>query len=101
MTTVSVFIIGAFFGMAIIAMAIAARESRQREQAFYGWGARDKDGSLWVHESEPIKDIEGGLWVTNGGNSTQIFPESFASIKWTDRKATRVMFIRERRHGDD
>ena len=96
------FLVGSFMGIAFLAMAIAAKERREQEGAHAGWGARDRDGELWLHEEEPVKCPESGQWISYG-KCTRIYPERFKSISWTDTKAKRMKITVdwERRFGDE
>lgn len=96
------FLVGSFLGIAFLAMAVAAKERREQEGAHAGWGARDRDGELWLHEEEPVKCPESGQWISYG-KVTRIYPERFRSISWTDTKAKhmKITVDWERRFGDD
>ena len=83
------FLFGAFLMLAIMAMALVAKEQKEEEEASAGWGARDRDGELWFHEIEPVKCPESGEWISYG-KVTRIYPERFKSISWTDEKAKRM-----------
>ena len=80
------FLFGAFLMLAVMAMALVAKEQKEEEEASAGWGARDRDGELWLHEIEPVKCPESGEWISYG-KVTRIYPERFKSISWTDEKA--------------
>ena len=83
------FLFGAFVMLAVMAMALVAKEQKEEEEASAGWGARDRDGELWLHEIEPVKCPESGEWISYG-KVTRIYPERFKSISWTDEKAKRM-----------
>lgn len=83
------FLFGAFLMLAVMAMALVAKEQKEEEEASAGWGARDRDGELWLHEIEPVKCPESGEWISYG-KVTRIYPERFKSISWTDEKAKRM-----------
>lgn len=97
------FLMGVMLTIVAFAMAAMAREKQEKECAFFGWMARDRDGEAWVHETEPEKDLESGQWVPKSGLSMRVYPEQMKSIRWTDDKATRVCLTidRERRYGDE
>lgn len=96
------FLVGVFMTIMAFAMAAMARTCREQEGAHAGWGARDRDGELWLHEEEPVKCPESGQWISYG-KCTRIYPERFRSISWTDTKARRMKITVdwERRYGDD
>ena len=96
------FLVGVFMTIMAFAMAAMARTCREQEGAHAGWGARDRDGELWLHEEEPVKYPESGQWISYG-KCTRIYPERFRSISWTDTKARRMKITVdwERRYGDD
>ena len=75
--------------LAVMAMALVAKEQKEEEEASAGWGARDRDGELWLHEIEPVKYPKSGEWISYG-KVTRIYPERFKSISWTDDKAKRM-----------
>lgn len=83
------FLFGTCVGIAFLAMVLAAKEQKEEEEASAGWGARDRDGELWLHEIEPVKSPESGEWISYG-KVTRIYPERFKSISWTDEKAKRM-----------
>ena len=83
------FLFGTCIGVAFLAIVLAAKEHKEEEEASAGWGARDRDGELWLHEIEPVKCPESGEWISYG-KVTRIYPERFKSISWTDEKAKRM-----------
>ena len=83
------FLVGTCTGIAFLAMVLAVKEQKEEEEASAGWGARDRDGELWLHEIEPVKCPESGEWISYG-KVTRIYPERFKSISWTDEKAKRM-----------
>ena len=58
-----------------------------------GWLARDKDGDLYHFTEEPYKD--GVVWIDNTEQDTyynisELHPNMFEFISWTDDRAWRV-----------
>lgn len=51
------------------------------------WLARDKDASLWLCQSIPLKDEDGGILFCNG-SITQLDSSYFPSVKWEDDEPT-------------
>lgn len=51
------------------------------------WLARDKDGSLWLYPSIPLRDEGGGILFCNG-SIIQLDSSSFPSVKWEDDEPT-------------
>lgn len=51
------------------------------------WLARDKDGSLWLYPSIPLRDEGGGILFCNG-SIIQLDSSSFPSVSWEDAEPT-------------
>lgn len=51
------------------------------------WLARDKGGALWLYQSIPLRDEDGGILFCNG-SITQLDSSSFPSVKWEDDEPT-------------
>lgn len=71
-------------------------KEQTREAIINAWLARDEDGSLYLHYTEPGKIDKLRCWVSSLSSSTVsssilTIPSSlFPSIKWTDEKPTEV-----------
>ena len=51
------------------------------------WLARDKDGSLWLYPSIPLRDEDGGILFCDKP-ITQLDSSYFPSVKWEDSEPT-------------
>lgn len=90
MQTAIAFLAGVI-GMALVTIRILRQEKdRDDESAPMGWVARDRDGELWLHQQEPVKDYESGQWLSHGVSVKRIDQERFKSVYWTDERAKPV-----------
>ena len=48
------------------------------------WIARDKNGSLWIHEFKPEKCQR--YWVSDGTKESLTFNYWFPEVKWEDKE---------------
>lgn len=64
----------------------------------YTWMARNKNGSLFVTDSKPIKGVYLGMWQIKDGGcriwvSVLFDQELFETVKWEDREPTLIKNI--------
>ncbi len=52
--------------------------------------ARDKDGSLWLYEEKPYRNLELEVWTNKDGYVLRIDPEDLSEIEWEDDEPTEV-----------
>ena len=70
------------------------------------WVARDKDGSLYMYDGYPVRDVD--VWDVSGpqpADSAEIFAELFPELTWDDEpievNLIRAPKIIKKKHGDD
>lgn len=84
----------------IIALCVIYRNIRQAELhskiakenniGAFGYIARDATGHLYYHEQEPEKNLELGIWQSNGKKAP--LPKRFyKGVKWEDNKSTNCL----------
>lgn len=69
---------------------IHSKIAKQNNMGAFGYIARDATGHLYYHEQEPEKNLELGIWQSNGKKAP--LPNKFyRGIKWEDNKSTNCL----------
>lgn len=64
--------------------------------------ARDSDGSLWLYDEEPVKNLDSGMWTSSSPSNTPLndngkMHEICKEVKWENEEATEIEIIIKRR----
>lgn len=69
---------------------IHSKIAKQNNMGAFGYIARDATGHLYYHEQEPEKNLELGIWQSNGKKAP--FPKRFyKGVNWEDNKSTNCL----------
>ena len=64
--------------------------AKQNNMGAFGYIARDATGYLYYHEQEPEKNLELGIWQSNGKKAP--LPKRFyKGVNWEDNKSTNCL----------
>ena len=56
------------------------------------YAARDRDGSLFIYNEEPLKDMDSGTWI---GSFFKIDDSLFPDLEWKDEPFTTQLILRQ------
>lgn len=69
---------------------IHSKIAKENNMGAFGYIARDATGHLYYHEQEPEKNLELGIWQSNGKKAP--LPKRFyKGVKWEDNKSTNCL----------
>ena len=57
------------------------------------WLARDEDGNLHLHSTNPRKNTMMGMWESLELCPLLIYSDNFGEIKWSDEEPTKVKLV--------
>ena len=64
--------------------------AKEHNMGAFGYIARDSTGYLYYHEQEPEKNLELGIWQSNGKKAPLPY-QFYQDIKWKDSKPTNCL----------
>lgn len=64
--------------------------AKQNNMGAFGYIARDVTGHLYYHEQEPEKNLELGIWQSNG-KKAPLLKRFYKGVKWEDNKSTNCL----------
>lgn len=84
---------------ALRAVEIAKEETKLQltnEAELYGWVARNKDGSLYLFEKEPIRSSNHSEWWDRDYHSTSLDENKYPDLRWEDEPIfVKLIIIKE------